>query len=125
MRHAVLPTQTTPIAAAISAALLICTPSNAHAQALEDVVVSASRTEQRSFDAPGSIQSVDRESIQSRGPQINISEALAEIPGIHVANDFADHLETLLCREHGLLVRVVQNCDHHFIEQGKTADDDV
>jgi iron complex outermembrane receptor protein len=73
-------------ATGISAALLICTPSNARAQALEDVVVSASRTEQRSFDASGSIQSVDRDSIQLRGPQINISEALAEIPGIHVAN---------------------------------------
>ena len=60
--------------------------SASNAQTLEDVVVSASRTEQRSFDAPGSIQSVDRDSIQSRGPQINTSEALAEIPGIHVAN---------------------------------------
>jgi iron complex outermembrane receptor protein len=86
MRFARLPTQATPVAAAISAALLICTPDRALAQTLEDVVVSASRTEQRSFDAPGSIQSVDRESIQSRGPQINISEALVEVPGIHVAN---------------------------------------
>jgi iron complex outermembrane receptor protein len=69
-----------------AAALCIVHPAFIAAQTLEDVVVSASRTEQRSFDAPGSIQSVDRDSIQSRGPQINISEALAEIPGIHVAN---------------------------------------
>ena len=57
-----------------------------NAQALEDVVVSASRSEQRSFDAPGSIQAVGRDVIESRGAQINISEALAEIPGIHIAN---------------------------------------
>ena len=56
------------------------------AQTLEDVVVSASRSEQRSFDAPGSIQAVSRDVIESRGAQINISEALAEIPGIHIAN---------------------------------------
>jgi iron complex outermembrane recepter protein len=58
----------------------------AHAQSLEDVVVSASRTEQKSFDAPGSIQSVSRDVIESSGPQINISEALATVPGINVAN---------------------------------------
>ena len=60
--------------------------SAALAQALDDVVISASRSEQRSFDAPGSIQSVGRDVIESAGPQINISEALAGIPGIHVAN---------------------------------------
>ena len=86
MSMAFSPVRVIPVAAALSAALLICAPSNARAQTLEDVVVSASRTEQRSFDAPGSIQSIDRDSIQSRGPQINISETLAEIPGIHVAN---------------------------------------
>lgn len=58
----------------------------AQAQTLDDVVVSASRTEQKSFDAPGSIQSVNRDVIESAGPQINISEALAGVPGINVAN---------------------------------------
>ncbi len=58
----------------------------AHAQTLDDVVVSASRSEQKSFDAPGSIQSVNRDVIESAGPQINISEALAGVPGINVAN---------------------------------------
>ena len=86
MRRTLLPTQTAPVAAAISAALLVCSADNALAQSLDDVVVSASRTEQRSFDAPGSIQAVDREVIEARGPQVNISEALAEVPGIHVAN---------------------------------------
>jgi iron complex outermembrane receptor protein len=53
---------------------------------LDDVVVSSSRSEQRSFDAPGSIQSVNRVQIESGGPQINLSESLAGIPGINAAN---------------------------------------
>ena len=53
---------------------------------LDDVVVSSSRSEQRSFDAPGSIQSVNRAQIENGGPQINLSESLASIPGINAAN---------------------------------------
>ena len=53
---------------------------------LDDVVVSSSRSEQRSFDAPGSIQSVNRTQIENGGPQINLSESLAAIPGINAAN---------------------------------------
>ena len=75
----------TPLAM-LSIAVLSCFSANARSQTLEDIVVSASRTEQRSFDAPGAIQAVNRDAIESRGPQINISEALAEVPGIHVAN---------------------------------------
>ncbi len=64
-----------PITAAIAADTL-----------LDDVVVSSSRSEQRSFDAPGSIQSVNRSQIENGGPQINLSESLAAIPGINAAN---------------------------------------
>ena len=53
---------------------------------LDDVVVSSSRSEQRSFDAPGSIQSVNRSQIENGGPQINLSESLVTIPGINAAN---------------------------------------
>lgn len=73
-------------AAAIGALFIAPAGSVALAQTLEDVVISASRTEQRSFDAPGSVQSVGRDVIESAGPQINISEALGAVPGIHVAN---------------------------------------
>jgi iron complex outermembrane receptor protein len=57
-----------------------------YAQTLDDVVVSASRSEQSIFDAPGSIDAVSRTRIESSGPQINISEALGYVPGINVAN---------------------------------------
>lgn len=56
------------------------------AQTLEDVVISASRAEQRSFDAPAAIQSVEREAIQDAGPQVNLSESLNRVPGLTILN---------------------------------------
>ncbi|MGA0014124.1 MAG: TonB-dependent receptor plug domain-containing protein [Burkholderiaceae bacterium] len=62
---------------------------------LDDVVVSASRSEQTIFDAPGSIDSVNRERIEASGPQINISESLGLVPGINVAdrNNYAQDIQ--------------------------------
>ena len=57
-----------------------------NAQTLESVVVSASRTEQRSFDAPAAIQSVDRDTIENAGPQVNLSESLNRVPGLTILN---------------------------------------
>ena len=54
------------------------------AQTLGEVVVSASRSEQKSFDAPASVQSVARETIQSGGPQVNLSESLTRVPGLTI-----------------------------------------
>ena len=54
------------------------------AQTLQDVVISSSRSEQRSFDAPASVQSVARDTIQGSGPQINLSESLNRIPGLTI-----------------------------------------
>ncbi len=55
-------------------------------QALEEVVISASRAQQRSFDAPAAIQSVERETIQDAGPQVNLSESLNRVPGLTILN---------------------------------------
>lgn len=52
----------------------------------DDVVVSSSRSEQRSFDAPASIQSLNRDIIQDSGPQMNASESLNKIPGVVASN---------------------------------------
>lgn len=56
----------------------------ATAQTLQEVVVSASRSEQRSFDAPAAVQSVSRETIQSAGPQVSLSESLNRVPGLTI-----------------------------------------
>ena len=55
-------------------------------QTLESVVVTSSRAEQRSFDAPGAITSVDRETIEGAGPQVNLSESLNRIAGLTILN---------------------------------------
>ncbi|QKO23015.1 TonB-dependent receptor [Rhodoferax sp. BAB1] len=55
-------------------------------QTLEDVVISASRAQQRSFDAPAAIEAVERETIQNAGPQINLSESLNRVPGLTILN---------------------------------------
>lgn len=57
-----------------------------NAQQLADVVVSASRAEQRSFDAPAAIESIDRDTIQNAGPQVNLSESLNRVPGLTILN---------------------------------------
>lgn len=72
-----------PIAIALVSAL--ASPVAAQTP-LDAVVVTASRTEQAAFDASGSIDLISREQIEAAGPQINISEALAAVPGITVAN---------------------------------------
>lgn len=58
----------------------------ANAQVLPDVVVSASRAEQRSFDAPTAIQLIDRATIENAGPQVNLSESLNRVAGLTILN---------------------------------------
>lgn len=54
--------------------------------ALETVVVSATRAEARAFDVPAAISSVDAQSIRDAGPQVNLSESIARVPGITALN---------------------------------------
>lgn len=56
------------------------------AQTLDEVVISVSRAQQRSFDAPAAIDTVDRETVQSAGPQVNLSESLNRVPGLTILN---------------------------------------
>ena len=58
----------------------------AFAQTLAPVVVSASRAEQRSFDAPAAVVAIDAETIQNAGPQVNLSESLNRVPGLTILN---------------------------------------
>ncbi len=53
---------------------------------LDPVVVSASRSSQRVFDAPASIQAIGSDVVGTAGPQVNLSESLNRIPGVSVMN---------------------------------------
>ncbi len=72
----------TAIALAV-AGLATCAVS---AQTLQDVVVSASRAAQKSFDAPAAVQLIDRDTIENAGPQVNLSESLNRVPGLTILN---------------------------------------
>ncbi len=62
-------------------------PITAHSETiLEDVVTTSNRFEQKSFDAPASLQAVSREVIEDAGPQVNMSESLNRIPGVVALN---------------------------------------
>jgi iron complex outermembrane receptor protein len=77
---------TWPVKSALGLAVASLCPALVNAQTLDPVVVSASRAEQRSFDAPAAIQSVDRDTIENAGPQVNLSESLNRVPGLTILN---------------------------------------
>ncbi|MDQ2735947.1 MAG: Plug domain-containing protein, partial [Pseudomonadota bacterium] len=51
---------------------------------LDPVTVSAQRTRESSFDAPAAISVVTRDTIETAGAQVNLSEALRTVPGISI-----------------------------------------
>src|ERR1700751_2268091 len=53
---------------------------------LDPVVVTATRNEERAFDLPVAIDSVDATQIQQDQLQVNLSESLVRVPGISVVN---------------------------------------
>lgn len=67
----------------------------ASAQSLDPVTVTATRSAQRSFDVPASIDVVGVDAIRAQRPGANLSEALGSVPGIHVRNrqNFAQDLQ--------------------------------
>jgi len=66
------------------AEVALAAPASDATSALDEMVVSASRAEERSFNIPGAVQSVDRDVIQNSGPQVNLSESLVRIPGLTI-----------------------------------------
>jgi iron complex outermembrane receptor protein len=64
-------------------------------EALEPVVVTGTRIEQRAFDLPMSIDAITRSVIQEGKARVNISEDLNRVPGTFVQNreNFAQELQ--------------------------------
>ncbi|MFD0668846.1 TonB-dependent receptor family protein [Ramlibacter sp. MAHUQ-53] len=68
--------------AAATATALAAQAQTAPAPTLPEVAVQAGRLELRAFDTPGSVHVVDEAAIRAAGPQVNLSEALAGVPGV-------------------------------------------
>jgi iron complex outermembrane receptor protein len=80
------------IAATLVAAQAVAQPAN---ESIRDtIVVTATRSEQSSFDLPLSIDAFGRDTIQDAQPQVNLSEALNRAPGV-VANTRQNYAQDL------------------------------
>jgi iron complex outermembrane receptor protein len=68
--------------------LALCGTAIAQAQsdASQTIVVTGSIAERNVFDAPFAIGRVDAADLRSAGPMVNLSEAMARVPGLVVAN---------------------------------------
>ena len=62
---------------------------------LKEVVVSASRAEQRRFDAPGAIDAVQVDPFRTASPLVNLSELMGSVPGLQIRDrqNFAQDLQ--------------------------------
>jgi iron complex outermembrane receptor protein len=65
---------------------MLSAASAAAAEADEGVVVSATRTERRNLDIPGSIDAVGAETLREGRPKVNLSESLGGVPGLTLQN---------------------------------------
>jgi iron complex outermembrane receptor protein len=73
--------------AAAAAAACAATPvARAQDGAGQTVVVTGSIAERRVEDAPYAISVIDAQSLRTSGPMVNLSEAMARVPGIVAAN---------------------------------------
>lgn len=72
------------LTAALIAASTLC--SIAAAQPVQQIVVTGSLAERNAAEAPYAIGLVDRETLRSAGPLVNLSEAMARVPGLVVNN---------------------------------------
>ena len=75
-----------PLAAASAASLLAPAAALAQQPPVERILITGSIVERVVDEAPYAITVVDREALRSAGAQVNLSEALARVPGLVVSN---------------------------------------
>ena len=78
--------------------------SPAQAQTAEQVVITGSVSERNALEAPYAIGTVDRETLRSAGPLVNLSEALARVPGL-VVNNRSNYAQDLQISSRGFGAR--------------------
>src|SRR5689334_10267328 len=73
----------------LAVALLLAAASAAaqsQPESFDPIVVTASRNASRAFDVPASVDVIDAGAIREGQPQVNLSEALVQVPGVFAAN---------------------------------------
>src|SRR3990167_3504059 len=78
----------------LSLACITLLSSAAWAQAA-DVVITGSARAQRVLDAPFAITAIDATALRDAGPMVNLSEVMAQVPGVVVnnRNNYAQDLQ--------------------------------
>ena len=66
-------------------AIIHAAPADAE-DADEGLVISATRTERRNLDIPGSVDAVGAETLREGKPKVNLSESLGGVPGLTLQN---------------------------------------
>jgi iron complex outermembrane receptor protein len=74
----------TLVAAAVAAAVGV--PPAWSQPAEQTIVVTGSVRDRQAFDAPYAIGVVDAQALHDGGPMVNLSEAMARVPGLNVSN---------------------------------------
>lgn len=74
------------------------------AQGVDTVVVSTSGAERRSFDTPYAVTVVGADELRGAGPLVNLSEALARVPGL-VVNNRGNYAQDLQINSRGFGAR--------------------
>lgn len=92
----------TTLSAALAAPWLL--PPAARAQPAQQVVVTGSLAERAAAEAPYAIGSVGRDALRLAGPQVNLSEALARVPGL-VVNNRSNYAQDLQISSRGFGAR--------------------
>jgi len=110
------------LALGLGATLLL--PGALHAQGLpaETVVVTGSLAERAAAEAPYAIAVVDRDALRLGGPQVNLSESLARVPGL-VVNNRSNYAQDLQISSRGFGALYLQHirqahegCDFDFLQ---------
>jgi iron complex outermembrane receptor protein len=86
------------------AAALTMVAAGAQGQGAEQIVVTGSLAERSIVQAPYAIGSVERDALRLAGPQVNLSEALARVPGL-VVNNRSNYAQDLQISSRGFGAR--------------------
>jgi iron complex outermembrane receptor protein len=92
------------LAIAALAAPVVAFAQPAPTVTLDPIVVTATRSAVRSFDAPASISTIDAATIQDGQPMVNLSETLLRAPGI-VANNRQNYAQDIQISSRGFGAR--------------------
>jgi iron complex outermembrane recepter protein len=81
-----LPRVLAAVAGLLAAPLSLAQDARGDIAVIDPITVTATRSAERAFDVPASVDIIDASSLHNGQPQVNLSETLSRIPGVFAAN---------------------------------------